>query len=332
MGGKVMAGPARRGRTDSPLRPDFAEPRHTSGETRDQIRVLNPTLRNGFAQVPSPLMRARGLSHQAVRLYGLLLDYSWSDNACFPGQARLAADLDLKSVRSVYTILSELRDYGLIDWHRRPNNSNVYLLLDFTQDPRIAIRRTPDGKPYLERIKLDGDAGASHPDWKKTASPINDADRQCSASPESPDRTSAADPDRQCSADEEYPVEAYSDKNSDSESPSLNQSGIVGRLPSAISEERIVSLIGGIGLASIWASALDELRGRLSDANYRNWVLSARLVGVEDEHLVIAANSSFARDWLEERLADDIARAIARITGTWPELRFVVQRGEDRKR
>jgi anti-anti-sigma factor len=100
---------------------------------RDEIRVLNPTLRNGFAQVPSPVMRARGLSHQAVRLYALLLDYSWSDNACFPGQARLAADLDLKSVRSVYSILSELRDYGLIDWHRRPNNSNVYLILDFTQ-------------------------------------------------------------------------------------------------------------------------------------------------------------------------------------------------------
>ena len=323
-----MAAPARRGRTDSPRRSERA-----TGESRDQIRVLNPTLRNGFAQVPSPVMRARGLSHQAVRLYGLLLDYSWSDNACFPGQTRLAADLDLKSVRSVYTILTELRDYGLIDWHRRPNNSNVYLLLDFTQDPRLAIRRMPDGKPYLERISSEGDAPAPRPDRKKTATPATNPnerpDRQNAADPNPSDRKTSTEPDKQKTADEVYPGEAYSE----GETGISTAGSALGDEAMDAAKERVgSSLLGGLSPSMVWASALEELRGRLSEANYRNWVVSARLIGIEGDRLVIAASSSFARDWLAERLADDVARAIARVTGSWQELEFVVRRAEDEHR
>jgi glycosyltransferase involved in cell wall biosynthesis len=75
-------------------------------------------------------------------------------------------------------------------------------------------------------------------------------------------------------------------------------------------------------------SHLEELRGRLSEASFRNWVVPARPVGFASGRLVIAASSSFARDWLEERLAGEIARAIAQVSGSWHDLRFVARDGD----
>src|SRR5262245_32227947 len=47
----------------------------------------------GFVCLPRAVLRARGLSRDAKLLYALLRDYARQDGQCFPGTARLRADL-----------------------------------------------------------------------------------------------------------------------------------------------------------------------------------------------------------------------------------------------
>lgn len=325
------------------------------GAPRDEIRVLNPTLRDGFAQLPSPVLRARGLSDQAIRMYGLLLDYAWQDGACFPGQTRLAWDMGLKSLRSVQTILAELRAYGLIDWHRRSHKSNVYLILDYTRDPHLAVRRTEDGKPYLERVAAADDLDVSDAqvsaDGDGIVAPRSDA--QKTAHHRGGDAQEPMRHDGQKTADEAYPREAYSGNRYPEgprslgnlpEEPGRERSGPVacvggsgraegdgassprpeegGPLDSRSGAQQT---IGGVSLRAVWSAAQDELRASLPGPSYQNWVRTAQPVGLEDGVLVIAAANSFARDWLAERLSDQIARAVARVAGAWHDVRFIVQ-------
>src|SRR5215213_10666933 len=94
----------------------------------DVVRVVDDNLRHGFAQVLRPVLRARGLSPKAKLVYAALLDYAWQAGSCFPGQQRLAADLDV-SVDTVQRALQELKDFRLVDWERRGlTKPNVYAI------------------------------------------------------------------------------------------------------------------------------------------------------------------------------------------------------------
>ncbi len=114
---------------------------HNPIARNDVIEILDPNLRLGFAQMPRPVLRASGLSRNAKTLYALLLDYAWQDGSCFPGQARLAADLDI-SVDTLKRDLDELRRYGLLSWKQRGmNQTNVYYILPLSDCPYLKLKR-----------------------------------------------------------------------------------------------------------------------------------------------------------------------------------------------
>lgn len=119
---------------------------------QDIIEILDPNLRMGFAQMPRPVLRARGLSRNAKTLYALLLDYAWQDGSCFPGQARLATDLDV-SVDTLKRDLDELRRYGLLSWKQRGmNQTNIYYILPLNECPYLDLN---PNKPKRELVSAD---------------------------------------------------------------------------------------------------------------------------------------------------------------------------------
>src|SRR6266542_4273868 len=110
-----------------------------SQEGIDIIEIVDENLRQGFAQVPRPVLRAKGLSVKAKLLYVALLDYAWQKGSCFPGHATLAADLDV-SIDTVQRALGELKVFGLISWKRRGlNQPNVYYLLRLSDCPGLRV-------------------------------------------------------------------------------------------------------------------------------------------------------------------------------------------------
>src|SRR5687767_9332202 len=81
-----------------------------------------------FVMVERVILRAKGLSNNAKLLYLFLIDYAGEAGSCFPGQERLSQDLGVRSVDTVQRTLTELRQFGLIDWKRQGlNKSNVYV-------------------------------------------------------------------------------------------------------------------------------------------------------------------------------------------------------------
>jgi Helix-turn-helix domain len=101
------------------------------------IEIMDVNLRQGFAQVPRPVLRAQGLSVKAKLVYVALLDYAWQQGSCYPGQERLAADLDI-SVDTVQRALAELKRFELVDWKQRGlNQTNVYRLLPLAENSHL---------------------------------------------------------------------------------------------------------------------------------------------------------------------------------------------------
>lgn len=120
---------------------------NTKGQQHnDIIHIVDENLRQGFAQVPRPVLRAKRLSLKAKVVYIALLDYAWRNDSCFPGHQTLADDLDT-SRDSVIRALDELRCYGLIDWKRQGlNRPNVYYLLRLSDCANLTVGTAPASK------------------------------------------------------------------------------------------------------------------------------------------------------------------------------------------
>ena len=63
------------------------------GQAAGSLAVASAALRGGFVLLPRTLLHAPGLSRDAKLLYAILLSYAWQQGSCFPGYARLQADL-----------------------------------------------------------------------------------------------------------------------------------------------------------------------------------------------------------------------------------------------
>lgn len=95
-----------------------------------------------YAQVPRWILRAGdGLSHGAVRLYGVIMTYADNNTrAAFPGRDKLGENLGVKEW-SVSKYIKELEKYGALKVDRRRNKktgnfySNHYTLM--FEDPRV---------------------------------------------------------------------------------------------------------------------------------------------------------------------------------------------------
>lgn len=62
-----------------------------------EIVGADPVTRHGFTQVPNFILTKKDLSVGAKLAYAMLLKYAWGENACFPGQLKLADDMGAAS-------------------------------------------------------------------------------------------------------------------------------------------------------------------------------------------------------------------------------------------
>lgn len=123
--------------------PDDLIDRDSSGAEQDAIVIEDDLLREGFTQVPNLLLKRSDISHGAKIAYAMLLSYAWGTEKCFPGQARLAADLGVER-KAVIRYLQELKDKGIITVTRRGmGKTNVYKLPRLTDVPKMGHQEVP---------------------------------------------------------------------------------------------------------------------------------------------------------------------------------------------
>jgi len=98
--------------------------------TKRNIEIVgaDPATRYGFTQVPNFVLTNKALSVGAKLAYAMLLKYAWTDDACFPGQQKLADDMG-SGERSVRTYLKELEDAKFLEVTQRGlGKTNLYRL------------------------------------------------------------------------------------------------------------------------------------------------------------------------------------------------------------
>ena len=64
-----------------------------------EIIGADPVTRHGFTQVPNFILTNKDLSVGAKLAYAMLLKYAWTDDACFPGQQKLADDIGVRGAQ-----------------------------------------------------------------------------------------------------------------------------------------------------------------------------------------------------------------------------------------
>ena len=97
-------------------------------ERNIEIVGADPITRHGFTQVPNFILTKEDISDGAKLAYAMLLKYAWGDDACFPGQVKLAADMGATD-RSVRTYLKELETAELLEITQRGlGKTNLYRL------------------------------------------------------------------------------------------------------------------------------------------------------------------------------------------------------------
>ena len=100
----------------------------------------DPITQHGFTQVPNFLFKKSGLSMGAIVVYAKFLSYAWHNDFCFPGQQRLADDLDM-SQPSINSFIKELEKSSLIEITRRgQGKTNVYKI-NFVVKPMTQRKR-----------------------------------------------------------------------------------------------------------------------------------------------------------------------------------------------
>jgi hypothetical protein len=93
-----------------------------------EIVGADPVTLHGFTQVPNFVLTKKEISVGAKLAYAMLLKYAWGDNACFPGQVKLAEDMGAGE-RSIRTYLKELEAAGLLEIVQRGlGKTNLYRL------------------------------------------------------------------------------------------------------------------------------------------------------------------------------------------------------------
>jgi chromosomal replication initiator protein len=79
--------------------------------------------------------------------------------------------------------------------------------------------------------------------------------------------------------------------------------------------------------SDLWAAALELLEPRYNKPVFEMWLKPMRLVELTPNEIVLAVNTSFARDWVENRLKNDITSVLHDILGAEIALRVVVDAG-----
>lgn len=102
------------------------------------VIIEDPTLAQGFTQIPNGILRRSDIQPGAKLTYMVLLSYAWQKGTAYPGQDRLASDMGV-SERSVITYLKQLQETGLITIRRRGlGKTNLYIIHRITGSENLA--------------------------------------------------------------------------------------------------------------------------------------------------------------------------------------------------
>jgi len=74
----------------------------------------------------------------------------------------------------------------------------------------------------------------------------------------------------------------------------------------------------------LWQSALGALEQKFSKPIFEMWIKPIRFVSLSGSELILAVQSNFARDWVENRLKNQIRDVLTDVLGAELELRFTV--------
>ncbi len=75
---------------------------------------------------------------------------------------------------------------------------------------------------------------------------------------------------------------------------------------------------------SAWKATLGELELQMTRATFNTWLKDARLLASDQEEYVVGVRNDYAKDWLENRLSETIARTLTTLAGEPVSVRFVV--------
>ena len=110
---------------------EYGSPRQIGDILKDRnIEIIgaDPVTRHGFTQVPNFILTKKDISVGAKLAYAMLLKYAWGEDACFPGQVKLAEDMGATD-RSVRTYLKELETAEILEIKQRGlGKTNLYRL------------------------------------------------------------------------------------------------------------------------------------------------------------------------------------------------------------
>ena len=125
---------------------EYQSERHIGDILRERnIEIVGADLatRHGFTQVPNFILTKSDISVGAKLAYAMLLKYAWGDDACFPGQTKLAQDMG-SGERSVRRYLEELEKAALLEIVQRGlGKTNLYrLFLTVQKKPSARCGRT----------------------------------------------------------------------------------------------------------------------------------------------------------------------------------------------
>ena len=116
-----------------------------------EIVGADPVTRHGFTQVPNFILTKKDISVGAKLAYAMLLKYAWQDDACFPGQLKLADDMGAGE-RSIRTYLKELETAGILEITQRGlGKTNLYRLYLTIKKINAAARSRPANFAGLDR-------------------------------------------------------------------------------------------------------------------------------------------------------------------------------------
>ena len=75
---------------------------------------------------------------------------------------------------------------------------------------------------------------------------------------------------------------------------------------------------------TVWKAALGELEMQMTRATFTTWLQGTRALSFAGDEFVIGVRNDFAKDWLENRLYDLIARTLSGVINRLVTVRFVV--------
>ena len=76
--------------------------------------------------------------------------------------------------------------------------------------------------------------------------------------------------------------------------------------------------------ADLWPQALAQIKLQVTPADFETWIKGTCIVEQVNGRVVVGAPTPFARDWLENRLADLTRKTLAGLTGQPVEVLFIL--------